>query len=82
MTPGGVTLLTTAVDHCDRLTVCTDGTAIAAKGPVMQSACIGSTRLGPPALGVRVAPVPGHRRPVPLNDASRSALGWTGLPRP
>ena len=31
------------------------------------------------ALGVRVAPVRGHRRPVPLNDASRSALGWTGL---
>jgi hypothetical protein len=31
------------------------------------------------ALGVRVAPVRGHRGPVPLNDASRSALGWTGL---
>jgi len=31
------------------------------------------------ALGVRVAPVRGHRGSVPLNDASRSALGWTGL---
>jgi len=31
------------------------------------------------ALGVPVAPVRGHREPVPLNDASRSALGWTGL---
>ena len=39
----------------------------------------GTSRLGPPALGVRVAPVPGHRQPVPLVDASRSALGWTGL---
>ena len=39
----------------------------------------GTARLGPPALGVRVAPVPGHRQPVPLVDASRSALGWTGL---
>jgi len=36
--------------------------------------------LGRRALGVRVAPGRGHRQPVPLVDASRSALGWTGLP--
>ena len=35
--------------------------------------------MGRRALGVRVAPLRGHRQPVPLNDASRSALGWTGL---
>ena len=40
----------------------------------------GPCGLGRRALGVRLAPGRGHRRPVPLNDASRSALGWTGLP--
>ena len=51
----------------------------ATKSPLTRTCRAGTARLGPPALGVRVAPVRGHRQPVPLVDASRSALGWTGL---
>ena len=62
-----------------RLAVRHGVTALPPKNPVTPSVAPGPCSFSRRALGVRVAPVRGHRRPVPLNDASRSALGWTGL---
>ena len=62
-----------------RLAVWHGVTALPPKSPVTPSVAPGRCSFSRRALGVRVAPVRGHRSPVPLNDASRSALGWTGL---
>ena len=62
-----------------RLAVRHGVTALPPKNPVTPSVAPGPCSFSRRALGVRVAPVRGHREPVPLNDASRSALGWTGL---
>jgi hypothetical protein len=62
-----------------RLAVRHGVTALPPKSPVTPTVAPGPCSFSRRALGVRVAPVRGHRSPVPLNDASRSALGWTGL---
>jgi hypothetical protein len=54
-------------------------TAATSKDPVTPTVAPGPCSFSRRALGVRVASGRGHRSPVPLNDASRSALGWTGL---
>ena len=86
MTPGGLSFqnpfrccgMTGPTHRCEprqRLAVGTELRRCRQAALCRQLVATGPCGLDRRALGERVAPVRGHRQPVPLNDASRSALG-------